>query len=346
MPPPVAASTQNPEQPPQLDPALLISCLELFDAYHAQLTHKPRRTHEETHTLAAVGVLLAYLRADYRAPLAAVARLAAHGEISADLLYALLVPRSVLVTTCRVTGAPRAVQLVHARRLVTPLGTMHELTCESVDADDHPAPASSASGEHQQQQQHVEADEELRRTGRVRRFGRVVSRVVVPPFAGTVRICELDIYPLRFHPDAAALRASLLARGRKWAAYAGVHHLAYEGTAAVCLSGVGGCKQIVRYNVRLVAVSRARVCGCVFCFARVDGGRQVNSRIMIDRASFTRLNPNYDMPKVKNEQRSDQPNARDRLALLRANRGHMEFDEDGQPGEYAPRRAGWEHCIS
>ncbi|KAJ3556388.1 hypothetical protein NM688_g2058 [Phlebia brevispora] len=101
-------------EPLQLSPELLIAFLPHFDEYHATL-HGKKRTQEESNIMATVGVLVEYLRREYKGTLTTIRKLIAHGEITWDLLYAIMVPRTILVTTCEVTGEPRALRLVSAK---------------------------------------------------------------------------------------------------------------------------------------------------------------------------------------------------------------------------------------
>ena len=162
-------------------------------------------------------------------------RLKSHSEITFDLLYAILIPRSVLVTTCRITGEPRALQLVHASVVCTMKGPMYDLVCESIDVDDTPSPDGN---------QHP-GEAELGSTTAAHSFGRVTNRIILPQFGGTIKINELDCYPLKYHAHEKELRESLVARGRKWVSYNGVHHLVYKGLAASAANPKG----LVRYNV-------------------------------------------------------------------------------------------------
>ncbi|RDX40257.1 hypothetical protein OH76DRAFT_1490451, partial [Lentinus brumalis] len=97
------------------------------------------RTPEEEHVLATLTVLMDYLRKDYRSTLAKIASLKASGEITFDLLYAILVPRTILVTECPVTGEPRALQLLSASKYETSLCSLYVLLCESVDSTEEGA---------------------------------------------------------------------------------------------------------------------------------------------------------------------------------------------------------------
>ena len=65
-------------------------------------------------------------------------------------------------------------------------------------------------------------------------------------FRGVVKIDSLDAYPLKFHPDSEGLRASTIERAKKWVGLIGVHHMQYDGLAAI----KGGLDRIVRHSVR------------------------------------------------------------------------------------------------
>ncbi len=67
---------------------------------------------------------------------------------------------------------------------------------------------------------------------------------------GVVKIQSLDIYPVKFFNDEHGmkedgLRKMAMERGKKWFSYFGIHHVQYEGVAA--LRGVG---HIVRHHVK------------------------------------------------------------------------------------------------
>ncbi|KIP07742.1 hypothetical protein PHLGIDRAFT_117812, partial [Phlebiopsis gigantea 11061_1 CR5-6] len=246
--------------PVTLDPQMLLTFLPLFEEYCDQL-QKKEMTLEEGHKMSSAGVLIDYLRRDYRSTLGTLARMTTHGEISFDLLHAVFVPRTILITACPTTGEPRAVQLVSASKVISNSGRgLYCLTCESVDEDDGDDVLQFVGGG-------MAASE--------RAFGRVSHQIVIPQFGGTVKICELDAYPIKYHPNEAALKEALIARGRKWAHYRGIHHVQYDGRAVAYKMEITGGRRRVKYNV--------------------------SSRIMVDRANFRRLNPNYAMPQIKRE---------------------------------------------
>lgn len=227
---------------------MLIAFLPLFEEYRDELKKKKQRTQEENYIMSSVVTLTDYLNKDYRTTIASIARLTSHKEITFSLLYGVLVPRSILVTTCPTTGEPRAVQLVSATKIVTETGrSFYDVLCESVDEDDD----TGGSDTRRRRPRHS-ADDELRRVGGDRAFGRVSHRIIIPQFDGTVKINELDAYPIKYHSNEARLREALIARGKKWAHYRGIHHVQYDGRAVLCIAGQGGCKRLVRYNVSTV----------------------------------------------------------------------------------------------
>lgn len=189
-----------------------------------------------------VVVLIDYIRKDFKSTIATIANLTSHGEITFDLLYAIMVPRTVLVTTCPVTGEPRALRLISATKIRTMSGALFDLLCESMDAvDDNNAMAGDIS-----------AEAEVRRAGGGRAFGKVQNRVIIVGFMGTVKINTLEAYPIKYHANETELRKQLLERGRKWTSLRGVHHMQYKGTAAL-VSGTGGGMKVIKYNVSLIS---------------------------------------------------------------------------------------------
>ncbi|KAI9069058.1 P-loop containing nucleoside triphosphate hydrolase protein [Trametes sanguinea] len=265
-------------EPLELDPQLLLAFFPQFEEYEKQL-RATTRTQQSANALMTIGVFLDYLRQDYRATLAKIANLTAHGEITYDLLYAILVPRTIIVTECPVTGETRALQILSAEQISsdsTLQSVAYRLVCESVDSLEdafhgrsvnNTTPATSMSDE-------VPIPDNLtagkpRFSGKT--FGRVQSKIYIDHFSGTKKINSLVAYPLQYHRDPDALKEMLTERGRRWASLRGIHHMHYEGTAAFYF-GKGSYGSVVKYNV--------------------------NSRVMIDRRNFLRLHPNYPRPKT------------------------------------------------
>ncbi|KAJ7633647.1 hypothetical protein DFH06DRAFT_1437667 [Mycena polygramma] len=226
--------------PLELEPEIFLTWLSSFVAYRDALLASKLRTAQESHVLSSVNLLLSFLAADYRSTIASIERLTAHGEITWDLLYAILVPRTLIVARCAVTGLERLFLLASATRTALDGVPVYHLALEGVDLVDRP----------------------LTQTVTV---GRVATAVYLPYFKGAVRIDGLDAFPLRFHGQEKELREALVGRGRKWVGLIGVHHVQYGGIAALRCMG-----KVMRHNVK--------------------------GRIMVDRATFHRLNPNYSFP--------------------------------------------------
>ncbi|KAI0634518.1 P-loop containing nucleoside triphosphate hydrolase protein [Trametes polyzona] len=279
--------------PLELDPHLLLAFLPQFEKYRDDLLNKARtRRTQETNVMKTVDVLLEYLYRDYKGTIAKIANLTAHGEITFDTLFAIFLPRTIVVTECPSTGETRAFRIMAAQQSKEIAGAF-SVTCESVDAFNdvdnggsmgtygaasfNPAaqstgydPMLSLSPRFPQIPPSNPEKDAQRASGK--HYGRVEHRIYLPRFKGTAKIDTLDIYPLKYHPEAPTLEAALLARGKKWLELKGVHHMQYDGPAAYILSSVTG-KTAIKYNVK--------------------------SRVMIDRGSFRRFNPYYCMPNVK-----------------------------------------------
>ena len=164
-----------------------------------------------------VQVLTDYVRTAFKTTLATAANLTAHGEINRDVLYTILVPRTIMVTTDSVTRELRAMRLIS----VDAHASTYDLLCESVDAYDTLTDGDVAFGK--------------------------VRHTFMLSIDGTVKIKDLNIYPLEYHPDSEGLRRKLLARGKKWASLRGVHHMQYESVASITTTERRN--KTVRYNV-------------------------------------------------------------------------------------------------
>lgn len=224
--------------PLELDPEIFLTFFSEFTLYRDTLSSKKTRSDTEAHLLSTVSLLLSTLSTDYRSTISKINRLTQHAEITFELLYAILVPRTLFVASCAITGRPRLFKLTSFTRTAINGLPVYQLLCESVDTLNQLDTVS---------------------------VGRVQTVILVKHFRGTVPIRSLDVYPLKYHSDEAGLREMLLKRGKKWIGLSGVHHKQYSGIAALKVGD-----KIVKHNV--------------------------NSRIMIDGATFRRLNPNYQFP--------------------------------------------------
>lgn len=158
--------------------------------------------------LSSVELLNNTIAADYRLTLAKFNRLTSHGEITFDLLYAILVPGELMVATCAMTGLPRLFELVSWTRVSIDGKNMYQLNLESIDLIDRPLTKGVVAG-------------------------RVQTTILIRAVRGTVRIDSLDVYPLRYHQDQKNLRDAIMKRGEKWVKFIGLHHMQYEGIAAL-----------------------------------------------------------------------------------------------------------------
>ncbi|KAJ7097392.1 hypothetical protein C8R44DRAFT_843635 [Mycena epipterygia] len=259
-------------EPLAVEPEIFLTWVDKFIEYRDTLVARKDRSKQEKNILTSVNLLLEFLSTDYSTTLATVERLTAHGEITFDLLYAILVPRTLVVARCAVTGLERIFELQSFTHTSIDCVPAYQLTLEAVDLVDRPLTQSLT-------------------------VGRVQIFACIPYFKGVGRIDTLDVFPLKFHNAEAQLRETITRRGQKWVDLIGVQHMQYNGIAATKETG-----KLVRHNVE--------------------------SRIMIDRATFTRMNPNYAFPapvppKDENDAGSfwGQPDPRGYLPSVPANGG-------------------------
>jgi hypothetical protein len=99
-------------------------------------------------------------------------------------------------------------------------------------------------------------------------FGWGSITINIEAFKGARKITSLACYPMKYRNDEAQLRTQLIERGKKFVSLAGMQYKAYEGLAFVKKK-----RQYVKVHV---------------------GGR-----IMVDSATFRRINPNYVVSSVK-----------------------------------------------
>jgi Domain of unknown function (DUF7025) len=192
----------------QVDPKLLLTFFPRFQTYRNELKAKDKATEEDMNVVATLDVLIDYFRKDYRSTLASIENLTSHAEITFNLLYAILIPRTIMITTNPVTKELQALQLASATKTTTASGLpIYELILEGIDVDDA--------------------------VTNIKAFARTQSRMFVTPFPGTIKITSLDAYPIQYHPREADVRQTLLVRARKWTGLAhGIHHMYYSGTGA------------------------------------------------------------------------------------------------------------------
>lgn len=184
---------------------------------------KPAQTSVDGYVLASVNLLLNTLTSDYANTISTINRLKSHSEITWDLIYAILVPQSIIVTRCAVTGAPRLFKLESAVQTSVDGKSCYQLNCTSMDLVDRPVTQSVG-------------------------VAKVTTQILlVKSFRGTVKIESLDAYPIRFHPDAPKLCEMIRERGKKWVSLNGVHHKQFNGIGA--LKHGQQHKTLLRHNV-------------------------------------------------------------------------------------------------
>ncbi|KAJ7048837.1 hypothetical protein C8F01DRAFT_1379376 [Mycena amicta] len=226
--------------PLEMEPEIFLTWHQSFVQYRDALAARKSRTEQENNIMSSVTTLLSFLATDYRSTLAQIARLTAHGEITFDLLYAILVPRTLIVARCAVTGLERLFRLESFTRTAVEGVPVYALALEGVDLVDRPMTQTVG-------------------------VGRVQASMFIPYFKGAARIDTLDAYPLRFHPNETQVVEMVKQRGQKWVALLGIHHQEYNGIAAV-----KAMNRVVRH--------------------------QVKGRIMVDRSTYAKTNPNYPFP--------------------------------------------------
>ncbi|KAK7039849.1 AAA domain-containing protein [Favolaschia claudopus] len=259
--------------PLELEPEIFLTWLPDFQAYHNALTSLKHPTPLQTHLASSTALLLAFLATDYRTTISTISRLTAHAEITYDLLYAILVPRTLLVARCAVTGLERLFLLQSFVRTAIDGVPAYQLALEAVDLVDRPMTQTVV-------------------------VGRVATVVYIPYFKGAMRIDKLDAYPIKFYAGGEErLREVVVERGKRWRELIGVHHMQYSGIAALKCGG-----KLLRHNVK--------------------------SRIMVDRATFHRLNPNYSFP-LPVPPKNDSPDGLDNNNM--DPNINMGYDAYGQP---------------
>ncbi|KAJ7062733.1 hypothetical protein C8F01DRAFT_1135061 [Mycena amicta] len=238
------------------------------------------RTEQENNIMSSVTTLLSFLATDYRSTLAQIARLTAHGEITYDLLYAILVPRTLIVARCAVTGLERLFRLESFTHTAVEGVPVYALALEGVDLVDRPMTQTVG-------------------------VGRVQANMFIPYFKGAARIDTLDAYPLRFHPNETQVVQMVKQRGQKWVGLLGIHHQEYNGIAAV-----KAMNRVVRH--------------------------QVKGRIMVDRGTYAKNNPNYPFPTPAPPKAEDGTNGNPNGNPF----PRMQYDVYGQPIMMQPPVAG------
>lgn len=166
------------------------------------------KTDEELKALEHLEFLINFISKEYSGMVNEINAYLLRGEITYDLLWALLLPQTPLYTECLITGEPRIVWLQNA---VLQLGS-YALQTEAVEYN---------SGYHMPEKHGLET-----------KFG--IADIKISPifaFDGAVKINNLPSYPLEYHTNPDRLGEKLLSRGMKWVSLLGMHHMHYTGNA-------------------------------------------------------------------------------------------------------------------
>jgi hypothetical protein len=144
-------------------------------------------------------------------------------------------------------------------------------------------------------------------------FGLGEFEVQIDHFKGPRKITALSAYPLEYHKDPEGLKVKLLERGKKFVDLAGMNFKLMKGLAFQKRK-----KQVLKFNV--------------------------NGRIMVDPKTFRRINANYAISGLKNEESTeDQSDCDDSDCDQESDLGsEMEFEADGDEDSKPKYRVVWD----
>ncbi|KAJ7934587.1 P-loop containing nucleoside triphosphate hydrolase protein [Mycena leptocephala] len=189
------------------EPEWFLPYLPRFMEYRDVLASKKERSVLDERVMSSANLLITFLLAEYGSNIATIERLITQGEITFDLLYAIFIPKTLVVARCSITGLERLFCLRYCTRRLIDGVPVCELELEGVDFIDHA-------------------------NGGVA-IGRVCTLRTIEHFTGTTLINSLAVFPLTFHACEAQLRETILQRGQKWVDLIGVHHMEYSGIAVL-----------------------------------------------------------------------------------------------------------------
>ena len=157
--------------------------------------------------------------------------LLAHNEITYDLLWALFKPNAPIFTICQDSEQPKCLLFDFGEAQDRKDQKFFEIVCRSLHYD-----------------------------GKV--FGEVQNFLKIPEFRGARRITSLEVYPLQYHEQPAAVKRSLVEQGRKAISLMAIVHCEFKGLAFYKVKG-----KAMKINLK--------------------------GRTIIDAASFKEFNANY-----------------------------------------------------
>lgn len=183
----------------------LLASLPAFKRYLVDLESK-NITKDKDLTIEHLTFFINFLNMEYAPTLQKINALTLQDEVTFDLLWTILLPRSILLTTCDITSEPRAVRLLRTYAYETSGEHYLRLTCEYVDARMDSTPLEP-------------------------KLGLATLTIDIPKFEHVMKITDLKAYPLERSPNEHKIRTELIARGRRWVNWSGVHHVVYKGLA-------------------------------------------------------------------------------------------------------------------
>jgi hypothetical protein len=231
---------------------MFITFLPSFAQYRDTLASKKPRSDVENHILSSVDLLISTFHSDWSTTLTKLAKFKAHGEISFDFLQYLLVPRTLFVGKCTLTGNLRLFKLMYSQRTSLDGVMMYQLICESVDLIDKQSGQNGVM------------------------VGKVQTQINLKYFKGATRIEGLNAYPLEFHPEKDRVMAALKERGKKWRELIGCHHMQYKGLAAIKFGD-----RIVKQSVSLLSDFKVIPRLTVFCYRSIAALWLIEVRISL-----------------------------------------------------------------
>ncbi|KAI1836495.1 hypothetical protein DTO006G1_2704 [Penicillium roqueforti] len=234
------------QEPAVVDPNMLFLYLEETRQYMKSLkkqsrSEKKKKTRKAAAVKAAhLKVLVKYLDTDYADIKKTLYPLLEANTITFDLLWALYKPNTIAYTpTYGSTDEPRAFKIEYAVKE----SSFVKGQWYSVDG------------------RYLEYD------GKDYGFGTMSAEV--DAFKGARKITSLSCYPLKYHRDAEALRASLVERGKRFVSLRGMNYRFHKGMAF--------------YKKKRSLIIKVNI----------------NGRVMIDPAIHRRINPNYTISTVR-----------------------------------------------
>ncbi|KAH7106087.1 P-loop containing nucleoside triphosphate hydrolase protein [Auriculariales sp. MPI-PUGE-AT-0066] len=201
----------------RIDTKVFIAFFPELEAYQKALASKADcdKTDEDIARAQHLKLLLEFFRHEHGAQIAELESLRQHGEITFDLMWAIMRPRTLIfLRHDPVTGEPRAMHLVKAE-LSVPFGEPPQwsLTVEYIDATGNGARYAS--------------------TGQMDgpRFGLSTKQIKIYRFNGTQKITSLRAFPMVYHPRKEEMRTKLIERGKRWRDLDGIHNRFYDSVA-------------------------------------------------------------------------------------------------------------------